>query len=887
MPSLFKVVGDYRRCGNLKHDVIVNQPLQVQVAVPTVQMIAALATQTPASTPISNPPAGPLTVDAPVSAIPVKGKKSKKPSSTDDVERNNHCEECGASFASTCNLRSHMRIHSGVRPHECEVCGKAFLQSSNLKAHKRVHTGERPYQCSECGQTFSRSSHLVGHKRTHTGERPYICGICGEAFYTSSQLRNHVRRHTGEKPYVCKHCGETFSQNVELKVHIRYHTGERPFKCLECDLSYISARELKAHRKGSHYGSKPFACDMCNRCFRTKLFLEKHLLRCSGPRIKRPKGRPRKYPRIEGEAAPWKTPKKPKNRIPAAPTDRATRSKSKALQIEQMKKDGKATCKEEKTDVSNSLSTTEYVTTLSSESLSKKLRSCEVVSDQPKTPDSIDVLPINPPLKHEVFSDEQITQLPMVQLMLENLSSGAEGISLQSSPSNTLHSLHHALSQQTEQLGVMDLSGQQIHSNGHSGGDTLAMLTSQLSQGSVLSSEEQMPVVPSRQHVSSDHRSLDNIIENQLQMDAHQKLPVITAHQQSVNTVPLSVVTSLTQAVDQTMTSLPLVSAHQQTLSNSLGLVNSHQQSVSAHNQQLLSVPVHQHLPTILGHHSSTGAAAHQHIPSVTAHQNLSTFASQNINNVEAHQQLLAVSTQNFVSGSAEEQASSANALQNTVTAHQNIPLVNTHLISSTTTAHQNLPVVKAHHQITAVSGQQLSTTGHQPLATGLINQQVVNTHQQLPVVSAHQQIVTTNQQISGANLSQSLPIVAAHQCYNVHQQQHISAVPAHQTVSSISQQQMPIVSAHQQNSGSHHSSVAVTAQRHQNAHLPGLVVAAHQQTPAVSHYKHQDLLQEDDKSQVIYEGGQPFVVDLSSPALTSQVSLVNQTVTSTPYART
>ncbi|XP_037781781.1 zinc finger protein 691-like [Penaeus monodon] len=82
-------------------------------------------------------------LDIAVNMVPPKSKKSKKPQ-PDNQERNFHCQECGSSFTNSSNLRSHMRIHSGVRPYVCDECGKSFIQSSNLKAHKRVHMGNFP-----------------------------------------------------------------------------------------------------------------------------------------------------------------------------------------------------------------------------------------------------------------------------------------------------------------------------------------------------------------------------------------------------------------------------------------------------------------------------------------------------------------------------------------------------------------------------------------------------------------------------------------------------------------------------------------------------------------------------------------------------------------------
>ncbi|MCL4113146.1 UNVERIFIED_CONTAM: hypothetical protein GTU68_016599, partial [Idotea baltica] len=218
-------------------------------------------------------------------------QRNAKRSTTSD--RSYYCNECGASFSNSSNLKSHGRIHSGERPYVCDICGASFVQSSNMKAHKRIHTGERPYLCTECGQSFSRSSHLTGHKRTHTGERPYICGVCHESFVTSTHLRNHMRKHTGERPFVCRVCESRFAQNGSLQIHLRIHTGERPFKCGNCTSAFRSKGDLRSHMK-LHTETRPYLCIQCDKTFKTKQYLQKHTKKCGAPPTGKKRGRPRK-----------------------------------------------------------------------------------------------------------------------------------------------------------------------------------------------------------------------------------------------------------------------------------------------------------------------------------------------------------------------------------------------------------------------------------------------------------------------------------------------------------------------------------------------------------------------------------------------------------------
>nr|XP_028576049.1 zinc finger and SCAN domain-containing protein 23-like isoform X1 [Podarcis muralis] len=75
------------------------------------------------------------------------------------------CSYCGKRWPCQSQLRRHVKIHTGERPHKCPDCGKSFSTSSNLSQHKRVHTGERPYSCKDCGKSYRRRASLLQHER--------------------------------------------------------------------------------------------------------------------------------------------------------------------------------------------------------------------------------------------------------------------------------------------------------------------------------------------------------------------------------------------------------------------------------------------------------------------------------------------------------------------------------------------------------------------------------------------------------------------------------------------------------------------------------------------------------------------------------------------------
>uniref|UniRef100_A0ABM5FGV9 Uncharacterized protein n=1 Tax=Pogona vitticeps TaxID=103695 RepID=A0ABM5FGV9_9SAUR len=75
------------------------------------------------------------------------------------------CSYCGKRWPCPSQLRRHVTVHTGERPHKCMDCGKSFSTSSNLGQHKRMHTGERPYNCKDCGKSYRRRASLVQHER--------------------------------------------------------------------------------------------------------------------------------------------------------------------------------------------------------------------------------------------------------------------------------------------------------------------------------------------------------------------------------------------------------------------------------------------------------------------------------------------------------------------------------------------------------------------------------------------------------------------------------------------------------------------------------------------------------------------------------------------------
>jgi KRAB domain-containing zinc finger protein len=192
------------------------------------------------------------------------------------------CEQCDRRFAGTTQLKSHLRIHTGIRPHACTECSMKFKQKGQLQVHhQRKHTLERPYACELCDKRTSTKAEMKHHRVTHTFVKEHACDVggCGKKFTQKWNMLAHKSTVHKKVPgkYRCEQCGRAHATPDKLNMHRRTHTGERPFACTECAAKFTQKSILQNHYLAVHMLDRPFACAHCGKTFASNTLCRGHV----------------------------------------------------------------------------------------------------------------------------------------------------------------------------------------------------------------------------------------------------------------------------------------------------------------------------------------------------------------------------------------------------------------------------------------------------------------------------------------------------------------------------------------------------------------------------------------------------------------------------------
>ncbi|XP_044736951.1 zinc finger protein OZF-like [Chrysoperla carnea] len=197
------------------------------------------------------------------------------------------CATCQEILQTKRDLEKHVRkMHPKVRIKykqqvtNCEVCGKS-LRRRNLRKHMLTHGERDKIACEYCAKIFISQETLTNHVKTyHKNSGPVykcLCNQCGHKFRSNYHLDKHLLTHTKARPYACDKCDKTYRTIFQLKEHVsRIHLNERNFVCTFCSQAFFDKKILLNHVR-RHTGEKPYKCQMCEKAFIQKVALNVHM----------------------------------------------------------------------------------------------------------------------------------------------------------------------------------------------------------------------------------------------------------------------------------------------------------------------------------------------------------------------------------------------------------------------------------------------------------------------------------------------------------------------------------------------------------------------------------------------------------------------------------
>ncbi|CAB0044818.1 unnamed protein product [Trichogramma brassicae] len=88
---------------------------------------------------------------------------------------------------------------------------------------------------------------------------------------------NLLTTHEGRKNYACDKCEKVFRTRRYILVHQRtVHEGRRDFECDKCEKKFGNKQQLLRHRSAVHEGRKDYRCDKCEKMFGDPSTLIRH-----------------------------------------------------------------------------------------------------------------------------------------------------------------------------------------------------------------------------------------------------------------------------------------------------------------------------------------------------------------------------------------------------------------------------------------------------------------------------------------------------------------------------------------------------------------------------------------------------------------------------------
>nr|XP_013189842.1 unnamed protein product [Amyelois transitella] len=171
-------------------------------------------------------------------------------------------------------LRTHILESIDIMPMN-HVTDIAVHKEASMKSELKNEFSIGNYSCPICNTVLPTLESFQTHYRRHM--RRYECSMCQRRTLDLKVMEQHYysTHRISLKQYPCSECAHV-SNSIDLH---RYHkdTHKARVQCPDCDKSFIHRAGLMNHRLAVHELNNKFPCTICDKVFRWKTSLKRHL----------------------------------------------------------------------------------------------------------------------------------------------------------------------------------------------------------------------------------------------------------------------------------------------------------------------------------------------------------------------------------------------------------------------------------------------------------------------------------------------------------------------------------------------------------------------------------------------------------------------------------
>ena len=177
---------------------------------------------------------------------------------------------------SECRVGSQDPLGAKASKHwKCGQCKAVFDTGPGLLQHLEAFRSAK-IKCYVCHATFTDMSSLTEHSQSVHKQDPARIKEDSKLDVKKEELDRKVFVPNDIGEFVCDMCDRAFKDRDMLQKHLACHFETKPFECLECGKRFAKEKLLKEHMR-RHAGVKNFTCMYCPKSFMASNKLREHV----------------------------------------------------------------------------------------------------------------------------------------------------------------------------------------------------------------------------------------------------------------------------------------------------------------------------------------------------------------------------------------------------------------------------------------------------------------------------------------------------------------------------------------------------------------------------------------------------------------------------------